>query len=368
MLCHPKVMESRPDAKYSDFLLNERNFTIGLLDIPTKSFPTEDIHEECVLVKKLAFSCNYRDKGMMHLMYDSCVNKSNVSSYFFSPFGSEFCAEIVEVGKKVTGLKSGDRVIPDGTYPLKENQIKGGLPTNYASQRFEILHEKQIMKIPKEMDVVKAAAFTIAAQTVYSMLRKLEIKTGSNVLVLAATSNTSLTALNILKQSDINVYAMTTRSEAEEILIRNGADKVLPSILNDGQKCKAVLENEKVVFDYVVDPFFDLHLTRVLPFMNFNSKYVTCGFYRQHESFPETNSNGSGHYQPILQTLMFRNISVIGNCLGEKSDLENALKDYQERKFDIPIDSLFSGNQVMEFLDRSFNSRERLGKVVYRYE
>src|SRR5690606_42136659 len=117
VLCHPEIRETRPDAIYNQFLLNERPYTVGLLDVPSRTFPSEKIHEECVLLRKLAFSCNFRDKGTMHNMYDSCMKQSNVSSKFLAPFGSEFCAEILETGRKVSRLKPGDRAIPDGTYP-----------------------------------------------------------------------------------------------------------------------------------------------------------------------------------------------------------------------------------------------------------
>jgi hypothetical protein len=31
-------------------------------------------------------------------------------------------------------------------------------------------------------------------------------------------------------------------------------------------------------FDAVIDPFFDVYLPRITELMNFDAKYVTCGF------------------------------------------------------------------------------------------
>lgn len=368
VICHPELKHSRPEAVYDDLLLNDRKYLVGLLDVPTRKFLTEEIHEECVLVKKLAFSCNYRDIGTMHHMYESCISQSNVSSRFIAPFGSEFCAEIIEVGDQVAELAPGERVIPDGTYPVRESNLIGGLPTNYASQRYEILHEKQVMKIPPTMDAVKAAAFTIGGQTIHSMLRKLGIQAGGKVLVLSATSNTSLTALRALQNYDVEVYAMTTKPNTREVLLQQGADVVLESLLVPENKTREFLKKEKLVFNYIIDPFFDLHLPSLLPFIDFNGKYVTCGYYRQHESFPIMEHNSNLPYQSIIRTLLLKNITVIGNCLGNKQDLENALDDYRRGKFDIRIDSVYSGDQIGAFLFRSFNDQDRLGKVVYRYE
>ncbi len=366
VICHPNILKSHPDELYSKWVLNARKYNIGLLNVPAKSFPINDIHEECVLVKNLAFSCNYRDKGMIHSMYESCMKKSNVSSYYFSPFGSEFCAEVIQVGDRVYGLKPGDRVIPDGTYPIKENQVKGGLPTNYASQRYHILHEKQVLKISEDMGTIQAAAFTIAAQTVYSMIRKLDIKPGGKVLVMSATSNTALAAIKALNRKFVNIYAMTTQTTRDEELKTIGVHRVLPSILTSEEKVVEIMSKEKFVFDYVIDPFFDLHLPKILPFMNFNSKYISCGMYKQHEIFSDIAIDEASYIR-ILSTIIVKNIYLIGNCLGEKADLEKALSDHSKGKFEIPIDSVYSGGQIKEFLDRSFNSRERLGKVVYQY-
>lgn len=367
VICHPNIVKSHPDEFYSNWVLNKQQYNIGLLEIPAKPFPVSDIHQECILVKKLAFSCNYRDKVMIHMMYDSCLEKSNITSYFFAPFGSEFCAEVIKVGGKVSRIKPGDRVIPDGSYPIKEDQVRGGLPSNYASQRYEILHEHQVMRIPEDMDTLQASAFTIGAQTVYSMIRKLDIKPGGKVLVMSATSNTSLIAIKALKRKFVTVYAMTTQTDREEELKSLGIHKVLPSVLTADEELIKSMREEKYFFDYVIDPFFDLHLHKILPFMNFNSSYITCGFYNQHESSHNV-TNGNIEYLPILQTIMLKNISIIGNCLGEKSDLENALIDHGKGKFDIPIDSVYSGDQINEFLNRTFHSRERMGKVVYQYE
>lgn len=368
VICHPEIKHNRPEAVYDDLLLNDRKYLVGLLDVPTRKFLTEEIHEECILVKKLAFSCNYRDIGTMHNMYETCLKQSNVSSLFIAPFGSEFSAEIIEVGNKVKDLFPGDRVIPDGTYPVREDNLIGGLPTNYASQRYEILHEKQVMKIPPDMDVVKAAAFTIGGQTIYSMLRKLGIQAGGKVLVLSATSNTSLAALRALQNYDVEVYALTTRPESREMLLQLGADVVLESILLPENKTRDFFIEEKLAFNYVIDPFFDLHLPALLPYIDFNGKYVTCGYYRQHEFFPVVEPNASIPFQSVFRTLILKNITVIGNCLGRKEDLVHALEDYQKGTFDILIDSVFTGNQILEFLNRSFNDQQRFGKVIYRYE
>ena len=57
----------------------------------------------------------------------------------------------------------------------------------------------------------------------------------------------------------------------------------------------------------------------------------------------------------------------MGNCLGTTEDLKNALQDYASGDLKVIIDSVFTGNQVGAFFDRTYNAPDRFGKVVYRY-
>lgn len=64
---------------------------------------------------------------------------------------------------------------------------------------------------------------------------------------------------------------------------------------------------------------------------------------------------------------LIQNLSLIGNCLGTRSDLERASVDYADRRLACTVDSVFTDDDTLPFLDRTFNDRERFGKVVFRY-
>ncbi len=69
----------------------------------------------------------------------------------------------------------------------------------------------------------------------------------------------------------------------------------------------------------------------------------------------------------IFGTMLVNNIQIIGNCLGKTEDLQNAIQDYASGSFNVAID-VFSGKQVGEFFERTYNAKHRFGKVVYRYD
>ena len=69
----------------------------------------------------------------------------------------------------------------------------------------------------------------------------------------------------------------------------------------------------------------------------------------------------------VWNSCIARNITVVGNCLGSREDLQNALNDYESGRYDILIDNVYH-NDVKSFLHRSYIDTKRLGKVVFKYE
>jgi len=205
------------------------------------------------------------------------------------------------------------------------------------------------------------------------MVRKLNLEPGANVLVTAAKSNTSLFAINALKAQGVNVYATTTSAQHSEKLETLGikqlfvVDPSLDTFIKHEQIRDVVIEIGG--FDGVIDPFFDIHLAKVLDVMGPGAKYVTCGLHEQYQSI----IGQSTAYPPIsLKTVllkaMFRNLTIIGNCIGTTSDLQRALNDYSSESLPVVVDSTFRGKQAGAFLDRTYNSGDRFGKVVYQYD
>lgn len=342
-----------------DFVLCNQNLVFGMMDIANPY--SKNIDEEDVLIRIEAFSCNYRDKSLILIFNDMCRNKSKNGQLFYTPFGSEFVATVLQVGKRVQTLKVGDRVIPDGAYPIKVDGRMGALPTNCASQRFQVFHWSYLVKVPDEMPNESAASFTIAGQTVFSMIRKLQLKSGEKVLVTAATSNTSLAAISALKGLGVDVYACSTSKSRIETLMSMGVKSFFSS--------ESLKNNPDYLphFDAVIDPFLDIYFCDVIKLLNIGGRYITCGNYNQNSFFPKS-SIVNQDVNSILNHCIINNISIIGNCLGTREDLENAITSYQKGQFDIVIDSVYTETDINSFLSKTFHLTPRFGKVVFKYE
>jgi NADPH:quinone reductase-like Zn-dependent oxidoreductase len=318
-----------------------------------------------VLIKVAAFTCNYRDKGFLSALQRCPPNQ-------FFAVGSEFVGRIVDIGVSVSGFKIGDRVIPNNHYdgfPQSPTGVRHGLPTNQASREFLVISAHQLSRIPDSMSDSEAAGFSIGAQTAYSMVRRLAPRAGANVLVPSASSNTSLFLIGALRNTGATIHASTTTKHADERLRAAGAHHVVhvggdAGTFRDGSVIEAYAASFGG-FDQVFDPFFDLHLERAVSVLAPFGSYITCGLAGQtsavQSSIPKMVA------EPFLVQVMSKNLSVIGNCLGLREDLDRALLDYSSGRMTGYVDSTHSGDRSAEFLDRTFNNRQRIGKVVFAY-
>ncbi len=321
-----------------------------------------------VLVRKRAFSCNYRDKNLIF----KTTTKAPKDRFYV--VGSDFVGEVIGIGSEVTDFQIGDKVIGNNNYPNSGVEgVAAGIPTNNASTEYQVFHQAKLIKVPPKIPDEVAAAFSIGGQTAYSMVRKLNVTEGSNILVTSANSNTSLFAINALNKHKVNIYATTTSVRFEKELKEMGVKRLIQIEANsENWLADAVAEEvakETGGFDCIIDPFFDLHLGKLIPSLVNGGRYITCGLYNQYSHLIGKEFQYRGlTASEIFGIMLNNNIQIIGNCLGKTEDLQNAIQDYASGSFNVVIDSVFSGKQVGEFFERTYNAKDRFGKVVYRYD
>jgi NADPH:quinone reductase-like Zn-dependent oxidoreductase len=346
--------------------VGEHDIPCGVVELPDID-PT--VTGRRVLVRKRAFSCNYRDRARI-----VCL-ATRVTTPACYVVGSELAGVVVAVGPDVTSLRVGDRVIASGSVPMEtcdgrvlagaELAAEGlhpGLPTNHASTELEIVHEYQLVAIPPAMSDVDAAAFSVGAQTAYGLARRARLDRGERALVLAGTSNTSLFLVQALAGRGVAVDVVTTRPHLAPRLAALGADRVLT---RDGLAGAA--------YTAVFDPYFDLHLPWVLDHVAHGGAYYTCGLAEQSPgAAPALSGSAVAGARPpslraVVQRAMAGNLALVGHCLGRRADLERALADHAAGRLRVPIDTVVDDGDVPTFFHRTFAAPDRFGKVVYPY-
>ncbi len=331
--------------------------------------PNAPGNREMVLVRKLGFSLNYRDRAYV------LGTTLNAPAGSFAVLGSEFVGEVLACGPETRGISPGARVIANNSYPSEVPGTPGGLPGNNLSKELQAVHVAKLARVPDAMSNAEAAAFSIGAQTTFSMVRKLAVAPGSSVLVTGGRSNTSLFAIHALQAQALDpppaIYVSTTSEQSERTLRTMGIagviriDREAPSFA-DHPVVKQVLE-EHGGFDAVVDPFYDVHLRPAVAVMRQGGRYSSCGRYDQTGHLVPHQQRVEPPAGPLMSHVMFNNLQIIGNCLGPTVDLESALAAYSEGRFPVVVDSVFSDGDAAGFLDRTYNAPDRFGKVVYLY-
>lgn len=315
-----------------------------------------DLHSNLVLVKKHSFSLNYRDLGVIEGAWQKL---KTVEVDTFYPIGSDFAGQVIAAGKNVTSFAVGDLVLGNCFYPESENGAMPGIPSNHASKEYEIYHHAKLIKVPEYLSGVEAGALGIGTQTAASMVRKSNIKKGDNVLVTSVTSNTSYFLLNALWDLDCNVYGLSYSGKNTQ-LVRDQ----FPFVKEIFSISKKDIP-QKILFDVVLDSFSDTYLEFLMPNLNMNARYLTCGIFNQ--SSDKLRNAKPSNLTVLIAHLMIRNVSLIGNCLGTTDDLIKGLEFYKTKK--LLVDSIFSEEDSLEdFITKSYNLElDKFGKVIYEY-
>ena len=346
--------------------ISDTKMTCGIVTVQKPSFDYKNSrNDDFVLVHVDAFSCNYRDKAII-VKSAIKMNTQGEESQPVNFFGSDFVGTITDVGQGVTNLKVGMRVIPNCYYPYQEYEgVATGVVTNEASKGWLKLHKSKLLPIPDDMEDEIAAAFSIGAQTSSSMIRRTNVSVSDKILVTSSRSNTSLFIIKNLVSMGNDITALTTSDWSQEEL-----DFVAPAkVVKIERGLKSWEKLQLGTFDVIFDPFYDLHLLNSISLLNFNGRYITCGFKNQHASFQEeTDDTRENKFNQLMINAMINNLYIIGNCIGTTDDLKRAITNYDKRTPPIKIDEIIDITKGAELLGKTYNSNNRFGKVIMKYE
>lgn len=368
-----RLLNSEIVKTSGEFILDNIKIKTGIIEEEDITLENSDDPKNHVLVKKKAFSCNYRDKPFILHVNNKIKNEESKNNLYFSHIGSEFVGEVIDIGEKVKNFKIGDRVIPNISYPSYNEDYSPGLPSNSSSKRIEIFKPNKLIVVSSDINISDEtlAAFPIAAFTAYSMIRKV-VNPGDKVLVTAAKSNTSLAVISALTNYQVEVFVMTSNNKFNQKLKEMGVKDVLvinPK-LSDEDNYELTKKLIKIGgFNAVIDPFFDIYLPKIQWTMQMDSKYITCGLCNQFDNQKDDNLEMDNiSLKKFIINMMINNISIIGNCIGTLDDGIKAINDCERGKFKITIDSVYSEGEENLFFEKTFNFKERFGKVVYKYK
>lgn len=263
----------------------------------------------------------------------------------FSP-GGEAAGVIASVGDKVSHLKPGDRVM--------------GL-TGYGSFAEKIaVDASRILPIPKNMDFVTAAGFSMTYGTsMHALKQRADLKAGETLLVLGASGGVGLAAVEIGKAMGARVIAAASSAEKLEVARAAGADELInysEVSLKDAVKELTKGQGADVIYDPVGGDLFDQAVRSI----NWKGRLLVVGF-----------ASGRIPEFPVNLALL-KGSSIVGVFWGafaarepqtNRENFEELFAWFTEGKLKPLVSEKFRLDQYEDALN-ILTSRKAVGKVV----
>lgn len=209
----------------------------------TDDVPAQPLRDGAVRIQVHAAGVNFADLLLISGQYQE------KPAFPFTP-GAEAAGVITEIGARVNGLKSGDRVM--------------ALTGLGAFAEEAVVDAARVLPIPDSMSFPLAAAFPVAYGTSHGALEwRARLRPGEWLLVTGAAGGVGLTAVEIGKAIGARVIACAGSAEKLAIAQEHGADHLIDYSKEDlRERVKAITggHGADVVYDPVGGDVFDASL------------------------------------------------------------------------------------------------------------
>ena len=213
-------------------------------------------HDEVVISVKAA-SVNFPDVLIIENKYQF---KAQLP---FSP-GSELAGVVKQVGRDVTTVRPGDRVMAFTTYGAFAEEVK--------------LEARRVLPIPDGMDFETAAALLLTYGTMDHALRdRGQLSADETVLVLGASGGIGIASIEIAKALGARVIACASSDDKLAVCRDHGADDVINYGSEDlRERIKALTGGRGV--DVIVDPVGGPYTEPALRSIAWRGRLLVVGF------------------------------------------------------------------------------------------
>ena len=300
--------------------------------------------------------------AMNHL--DLWVRKGTTKSPLPHIPGSDVAGEVVEVGKYVTGLRSGQRVL---LAPMtfcnhcaqcaagRQNVCRGfsvfGIAVDGGDCELIAVPQVSVIPIPDQLSFDQAASVPLVFVTAWHMLTgRARIRPGYTVLVLGGGSGVGTAAIQICKLFNATVITTAgdenklekTRALGADYGINHYQQKISDEVGRITNK-----EGVDIVFEHVGKATWEESLKSLKP----SGTLVTCGA----TTGPEAAID--------LRFVYSRQFSILGSYMGTMGELHEVLQHVFSGKLKPVIDRTFPLKDARAAHQRMEKS-EMFGKIV----
>lgn len=322
-----------------------------------KNVPDPVISENEVMIKVKACSINHLDIWVRQGIPAYKVSFPHIS-------GQDVSGVVEECGTAVKGFKKGDRVFLtpgiscfrchecySGDDNLCVDYNVRGARTHGGYAEFAKANAQDVIPIPNGLSFEEAAAFPLTYQTAWHMLfTRARLKTGDDVLVLAAGSGIGCAAIKMAKLVGARVIATVGSSVKLEKTLEIGADKVINHTEDDFLKKVQEITSGRgadIVFEHIGSATWDKSLKSLAK----GGRLVTCGA----TTGPDVSID--------LRFIFMKQLTILGSIMGTRKELLEITKLLGKGHLKPVIDSVFPLNEASQAQEKMLK-RESFGKII----
>ena len=277
--------------------------------------------------------------------------------------GAESAGIIEEIGSHVNNannnFKKGDRVVVhnkvfDGTCDMCLNGLdmicrNGGLIgaiTNGGFAQYIAVPERNVFKIPDDIDWDLAASLPVTSLTPYHALKEASLKTNEFLVVFGASGNTGMIAVQLGKKMGAKVVAV---SKDNWIKTDFGADYIISDYDKVVENVKNITQGKMA--DVVVNS---------LGINTWDSSFASVGINGRWVAFGGLTG---ADVKLNVQALYSKQIKLIGSTGGTRKEIHDLIDISSSNQLKVRVWKKFKLEETKEALQSLF-AKERDGRIL----
>lgn len=324
----------------------------GIDALYLREMTSRELERNEVCVRVHATSLNYRDLITVNM---------GVSQELI-PL-SDGAGVVEEVGREVTRLKKGDRVV-GLFFPLwqsgnidayKFSSARGGTPTDGMLAQYVYGPENSFVIFPEYLSYEEASTLPCAGLTAWNALVVQGKLISGETIVIMGTGGVALFALQLAKNIGARVILLSSKDEKLEKAKKMGADDLINYKKNPNWEELVLKKTSQVGADLVLELGGGGTLAKSMASAKINGRISLVGVLTGFEE--QVNP------LPILWKSLAVNGIYVGSCDMQKQ-FHNAL---EANKIHPVIDRIFKFNQLKEAY-AYMQSGQHYGKIVIQLD
>ena len=270
--------------------------------------------------------------------------------------GAETSGVVEEAGRHVTSLKRGERVIVhnkvfdgicdmclSGNDMLCRNGGLIGVATNGGFAEYIAVPEKNVFKIPDEMQWELAASLPVTTLTPYHALKEAAFKVNESLLIFGASGNTGMMAIQFGKKMGAKVIAVSKDDWVKDF----GADYIIGEYDRVVEKINELTQGKMA--DVVLNSLGVQTWENSFASVGLNGRWVTFGGLT------------GADVKLNIQSLYSKQVKLIGSTGGTRREITELIDMSKELK--TRVWKKFTLDEAKEALQALF-AKERDGRIL----